>query len=102
MKGKRFLIFLLRVNLTIFVIPVSPALYFNQRLLKFNQYFASDADYIFFAWSAYEQHYLRSLISFVMYKIKPATLTAGTVKSNFKSGIEKLLQGQCIFIYEFI
>ena len=29
-------------------IPLSPARYFSQRLLSFNQYFASDADYIFF------------------------------------------------------
>ena len=28
-------------------IPISPARYFNQRLLSFNQWFASDADYIF-------------------------------------------------------
>ena len=30
-------------------IPISPARYFNQRLLSFNQCFASDADYIFFS-----------------------------------------------------
>ena len=41
-------------------IPISPVQYFNQRLLNFAQYFASDADYIFFARSAYEQHHLRS------------------------------------------
>ena len=29
-------------------IPISPARYFNQRLLNFNQCFASDPDYIFF------------------------------------------------------
>ena len=28
-------------------IPISPARYFNQRLLNFNQHVASDADYIF-------------------------------------------------------
>ena len=27
-------------------VPIRPARYFNQRLLNFNQYFASDADYI--------------------------------------------------------
>ena len=36
-------------------IPISPARYFNQRLLNFNQYFASDADYIFFTRLVYEQ-----------------------------------------------
>ena len=43
-------------------IPISPAPYFNQRLLNFNQYFASlnlfilctDADYLFFARFVYE------------------------------------------------
>ena len=39
-------------------IPTSPAWYFNQRLLNFNQNFASDADYIFFARSVYEQYHL--------------------------------------------
>ena len=38
-------------------IPINPARYFNQRLLIFNQYFASDADYIYFARSMYEQHH---------------------------------------------
>ena len=63
-------------------IPISPTRYFNQRLLDFNQYFASDADYIFFARSVYDQHHFCSSINFAMHKIKPGTLTAGTVKSN--------------------
>ena len=33
-------------------IPASPAQYFNQRLLNFNQDFASDVSYIYFARSA--------------------------------------------------
>ena len=37
-------------------IPISPARYFNQRLLNFNQHFASDADNIFFLRFIYEQH----------------------------------------------
>ena len=59
-------------------IPISPAGYFNQRLLNFNRYFASDVDYIFLARSVYEQHHLRSSINFAMHKIKPSALTAGT------------------------
>ena len=35
-------------------ISTSPAWQFNQRLLNFNQYFVSDADYVFFARSVYE------------------------------------------------
>ena len=72
-------------------IPISPAQYFNQRLLNFNQYFASDADYIFFARLVHEQHHLLSSINFAMQKIKPGTLTAGTVKSSFKGTIEKFV-----------
>ena len=63
-------------------ITLSPAWYFNQRLLNFNQYFVSRADYIFFARSVYEQHHLRSTINFAMHKIKSGTLgAAGAVKS---------------------
>ena len=46
-------------------IPICPAKYFNQRLLNFNQYFASDAD-ILFARSVYEQHHSRSSTSFAV------------------------------------
>ena len=60
-------------------ILISLVRYFNQRLLNFNLYFASDADCIFFARSVYGQHYLGSSINFAMHKIKPDTLTAGTV-----------------------
>ena len=72
-------------------IPISPARYFNQSLLIFNPYFASDADYIFFARSVFEQHHLRSSTNFAMHKIKPGTLTVGAVKSNFKGTIETLV-----------
>ena len=72
-------------------IPISPAQYFNQRLWNFHQYLASGADYIFSARSVYEQHLLRLSINFVMHKIKPGTLTAGTVKSNFKGTIERFV-----------
>ena len=60
-------------------VPISPAQYFNQRPLNF-QYFASDADYIFFARSLFERHQLRSSINFTMDKNKPSTITAGMVK----------------------
>ena len=47
-------------------ISISPARYFNQQLLNFNYYFTSDAYYIFFARSMYEQHHFRSSINFAM------------------------------------
>ena len=45
----------------------------------------------FFARSVYEQQHLRSSIEFAMHKIKPGTLTARTVKSNFKGTIERFV-----------
>ena len=80
-------------------IPISPARYFNQRLLNFNQYFASDVDYIFFARSVYEQHLLRSWINFAMHKIKPGTLTEGTFKNNFKGTIERFVASDNAFSF---
>ena len=72
-------------------IPISPGRYFNERLLNFNQHFASDADYIFFARSVYEQYHLRSSINFTMHKTKPGALTAGTVKNNFNGIRERFV-----------
>ena len=80
-------------------IPLSLARYFNQRLLNFNQYFASDADYIFFSRSVYEQHHLRSTINFAMHKIKPGTLTAGPVKSNFRETVERFVASDNAFSF---
>ena len=79
-------------------ISISPATYFNQGLLNFNQYFVSNADYTFF--TAYEQHHLRySSINFALHKIKPGTLTAGTVKSNFKGAIERFVASDIAFSF---
>ena len=72
-------------------VSIRPAWYCNQRLRNLTQYFASDADYIFFARSAFEQHHMHSSINFAMHKIKPGTLPAGTVKSNFKRQLKGLL-----------
>ena len=78
----------------------SPGWYFNQRLLNFNQYFASDANYLFFTRSVYEQYRLRPSIKFAMYKIKSGTLTAGTAKKNFKKRNGRFGEYDCVFIYE--
>ena len=42
---------------------------------------------------------MRSSITFAMHKIKPVTLTAGTVKSNFKGTIERFLAGDNVFSF---
>ena len=49
-------------------VPVSPARYFNQKFLNFNQTFASNSDYTFFARPVYEQHHLRPSINFAIQK----------------------------------
>ena len=76
-------------------IPLSPARYFNQRLLSFNQYFASDADYIFLARSVYEQHHLRSIINFAMHKLNQVHLQQG----NFKETIERFAASDNAFAF---
>ena len=70
-------------------ILITPCQYFNQILLNFNEHFASDADYIFFARSVYQQNHLRSRINFCLNKNTSGALTAGTVKNNFKEKIER-------------
>ena len=72
--------------------PISSALYFNQRLLNCNQYFASDADNIFFDISAYDQQHLCSSINFAMHKYKLGMFTGGTVKNSFKGTIKKIFR----------
>ena len=57
----------------------------------FNQYFPSDADYIFFAKSVCEQHHMRSSINFAMHKIKLSALTACTDKNNLKGTMERFI-----------
>ena len=47
----------------------------------------------------YEQYHLRSSINFAMHKIKPGTLTAGTVKNNFKRTIEKFVASDNAFSF---
>ena len=39
----------------------------------------------------YDQHHLRSSITFAMHKTKPGILTAGAVKNNLKGTIEKFI-----------
>ena len=80
-------------------VAVSPARYFNQRLLNHNQIFASDPDYIFFARSVYEQYLLRSSINFAMHKVKPGQLTAGTIKQNYRGTIDRYVASDNAFSF---
>ena len=72
--------------------------YFNQRLLNFNQYFASDADYIFFTRPVDEQHHLHLSVNFAMHEVKPGKLTAGSVK-DFKGTIERFVARDNVFSF---
>ena len=74
-KSKRFLIFFLRIKLLI-------------KLLNFNQFFASNTDYIFFLRYVSEWHHLGSSNNFAMLRFKLGRVTAGIVKS-----FKELLKG---------
>lgn len=65
------------------------ARFFTQRLLEYNQYFASDTDYIKFC-QVFQGH-LRLSINFAIQKIKPVTLTAEIVKNNYKEANERFV-----------
>ena len=45
----------------------------------------------------YEQYHLRSSTNFAVHKIEPGTLTAGTVKINFKRTIERFIASENAF-----
>ena len=47
--------------------PISPIWFFNQKLLKANQYFAVDANYMYFARFVYKQYHLPLSINFAIY-----------------------------------
>ena len=51
-------------------IKLTPARYFNQRLLNYTQKFASDSDYIFFLSSFLQHMKLNSQINIAMQKVK--------------------------------
>ena len=65
-------------------VPISSTWNFNERLLNFNQYFASDINYVFPAISVYEQHQFCSSINVTAHKFKAGALTSRRVKDNFK------------------
>ena len=72
-------------------IKLSPIKYFNQRLLNYKQSFASEADYIFFAHSLYQQLNMMSSINIAMKKVRSNTLTAGMLSQNFKETVKSFV-----------
>lgn len=79
--------------------PGSSAHYFNQRLLECNQYFESDADFIFFARSVYEQDHSRLSINFAIHKIKPVTLKQEQLKIISREQLKSLLEVIIYFLF---
>ena len=69
-------------------IKLSPAKYFNQRLLNYSQLFASDPDYIFFALSVIQQSKLQSQINIAMKKSCGSSLTASMLSQNFSERVK--------------
>ena len=67
--------------------------------MNFNQYFPSDADYIFFARSLYGQLHLSSPITFAIHTITLGTLTAGMVKNNFEEAIKSFVASDNAFSF---
>ena len=82
-------------------ISISSAWYFNQLLLKFNKYFASDADYIIFTKSLYHQH-LSLSTNFTMNKIKPGTLTVETLEMILKEQWKRAAHGSTFFFMSLV
>ena len=76
-------------------IPLSPAKYFNSRLLNYTQKFASDSDYIFFAQAISQQSKLQSQIGIAMRKVNSGMgsnqSTAGMFSSNFKDTVNSYI-----------
>ena len=72
-------------------VSLSPSKYFNQRLLNYKQKFASDADYIFFAHSLYQQLTLTGKMNIAMKKVSGSQLSAGMLSTNFKETVKTFI-----------
>ena len=70
------------------VVALSATNYFNQRLLNYQQTFASDAGYIFFAQFVTQQLNLNSRINIAMKKVSTNQLTAEMLSANFKDTVK--------------
>ena len=78
-------------------IKLIPVKYFNQRLLKYTQMFASEADYIFYALSVTQELKLNSQINIALKKICTGQLTAGMLTNNFSDTISSFLSKDDVY-----
>ena len=72
-------------------ISLTPNKYLNQRLLNYKQTFASDADYIFYVHSVYQQLNMTSRMNIAMQKVCSNQLTAGMLTGNFKETVQSFV-----------
>ena len=72
-------------------IPLTPSKYFNQRLPRYTQKFASDNDYIFFAHTVLQKVQLSSQIYIAMKKMLSNDLTARMLNKNFKQRVQEFV-----------
>ena len=72
-------------------IDITASRYFNQRLLNYNQLFASDPDYIFFACSVLQELHLQNSINFALKKVTSMPITAGTLSENYNEQINNIV-----------
>lgn len=68
-------------------VKLSPSKYFNQRLLNYQQRFASEPDYIFCAHSIWQQLSLTNSINIAMKIVRGSQVTAGSLSRNFKETV---------------
>ena len=70
---------------------MTPSKYFNQRLLHYTQKFASDNDYIFFAYTVLQKVQLSSQINIAMKKVLSHDSTARILSKNFKKTVQEFI-----------
>ena len=71
-------------------IQLMPRKCFNQWLLNYSKKFASDSDYIFFAWAVLLKIQLNYQISVVMSNVTFDSLTAGLLSKHFKDTVRQV------------
>ena len=72
-------------------INLTPNKYFNQRLLNYKQTFASEADYIFYVHSVYQQNNMTSRMNIAMQTVCSNQLTDGMLTGNYKETVQSFV-----------
>ena len=72
-------------------VRLSPAKYFNARLLNYTGRFATNPEYLFFSQYVTEQKKVQDSISIALKKVHGHSLTAGEVRSMDSSSFQNLI-----------